>query len=221
MTAREQPRISHLGTFAVLFEAPGDFALMVQGRIWWMADYISGLTGIVEAVPGVTNLMLVYEHPVEDLDTARTLLLTAWRESASAAVQEGRCVEIGVTYGGHHGSDLLSIAKQTGLDVSEVVRRHAEAEYRVFAIGSQPGFAYLGGLDPAIARPRKAVPAFHVAAGTVVIGGLQAGIVASAGPNGWHAIGHTDVVLFNPAAERPALLANGDRVRFRHVGMLS
>ncbi len=186
-----------------------------------MAEYFTGAPGVVEAVTGVTNLMLVYAEPVTDLGSVRGSLLAVWRDSASVAIPEGRCVEIPVTYGGRHGMDLATVAEEVGLALGEVVRRHSEAEYRVFAIGSQPGFAYLGGLDPAIARPRKATPALHVAAGTVVIGGAQAGVVAAAGPNGWHAIGHTDVRLFDPAANPPTLLASGDRVRFRPAGLLA
>ena len=221
MRTPPQPRITQLGTFAVLFEAPGEFALGVQRRIWGMAERFTGAAGIVEAVPGVTNLLLVYADPVAELAPIRTNLLLAWHESALAATPEGRCIEVPVTYGGQHGTDLATVAEQTGLTLAEVVRRHRDVEYRVFAIGSQPGFAYLGGLDPTIARPRKAVPVLHVAAGTVVIGGVQAGVVASAGPNGWHAIGHTEVRLFDPAINPPTFFASGDRVRFRAVALLA
>ncbi len=209
------PRISQLGTFAVLFEAPGDFTLAVQGRIWRMAERLAGSPGLIEAVPGVTNLMLVHDRPVVELSDIRDRLVAAWEESASAVVPLGRCIEIPVTYGGRHGADLASVAAFAGMAVEEVVRRHTGKEYRVFAIGSQPGFPYLGGLDFAIACPRKTVPVLRVEAGTVVIGGVQTGVVASAGPNGWHAIGHTEVSLFDPAADPPTLLVSGDRVRFR------
>ena len=37
-----------------------------------------------------------------------------------------------------------------GMMAEEVVARHAAAEYRVYMIGFTPGFAYLGGLDPAL-----------------------------------------------------------------------
>jgi inhibitor of KinA len=36
-------------------------------------------------------------------------------------------------------------------------------------------------------------------------------------PGGWQLIGRTTAVLFDPARDEPALLAPGDRVRFRAV----
>ena len=59
MTAPEQPRISLLGTTAILFEAPGTFDLSHQRRIWALAATASKWPGIREAIPGITNLMLV------------------------------------------------------------------------------------------------------------------------------------------------------------------
>ena len=52
-----------------------------------------------------------------------------------------------------------------------------------------------------------------------MIGGMQAGVVAAAGPNGWHAVGHSEVTLFNPAKQPPNLFAPGDRVRFRKIAL--
>jgi allophanate hydrolase subunit 1 len=33
-------------------------------------------------------------------------------------------------------------------------------------------------------------------------------------PGGWHIIGHTDTVMFDPARDPPAILRPGDKVRF-------
>jgi KipI family sensor histidine kinase inhibitor len=171
---------------------------------------------VAEAIPGVTSLLLAFGAPPASPDPLTQRLLAAWEQSRDAPIPEGRSIDIPVTYG---GPDLVAIAERTGLDVAEVVRRHAAAEYRVFTLGSQPGFAYMGGVDPSIAIPRKAIPVLWVAAGTVVIGGMQAAVVAAAGPNGWHAVGHSEVTLFDPARELPALLAPGDRVHFRKIAL--
>jgi inhibitor of KinA len=81
-------------------------------------------------------------------------------------------------------------------------------------IGFAPGFPYLGGLDPAIACPRRETPRTHVPAGSVGIGGSQTGIYPVESPGGWQLIGRTDVVLFDPSSDPPGVLAPGDRVRF-------
>jgi len=76
----------------------------------------------------------------------------------SAGEAAGRFVEIPVLY---DGPDLAEVGN--GLSADEVVRRHAEAEYTVGAVGFQPGFGYLQGLPPELHTPRKASPRTRVA----------------------------------------------------------
>ena len=121
---------------------------------------------------------------------------------------------IPVAYGGQGGPDLPDVARQAGLDPADVVRRHHEATYRVGAIGFAPGFAYLTGLPPDLATPRRATPRVRVPVGSVGIGGAQTGVYTCPTPGGWSLIGRTDLRLFDPEREPPALLAVGDRVRF-------
>ncbi len=54
----------------------------------------------------------------------------------------------------------------------------------------------------------------EVPAGSVAIGGNQTGVYPFASPGGWHLIGHSEAVLFDPDAQPPALLTPGTRVRF-------
>jgi KipI family sensor histidine kinase inhibitor len=123
-----------------------------------------------------------------------------------------RLVEIPVVY---DGDDLADVARLAGLTTDEVVARHAAARYRVAFGGFIPGFAYLTGLDPALVVPRLATPRTRVPAGAVAIAGEYAAVYPRPTPGGWRLLGHTDVVMFDPAHdERPALLAPGDEVRF-------
>ena len=94
------------------------------------------------------------------------------------------------------------------------MRLHTESRLIVFAIGSHPGNAYLGGLDPRIAMPRRKVPRLRAEAGTVSIGGLQAGMGGMPGPSGWNWLGRTTIPVFDAQCDPPALLAPGDIVRF-------
>lgn len=125
-----------------------------------------------------------------------------------------RTVEIPVRYGGDDGPDLDDVARRAELDADAVVRLHAGADYTVHMIGFAPGFPYLAGLPPRIATPRRDSPRARVPAGSVGIAGGQTGIYPLATPGGWRLIGRTDVRLFRPDADPPALLAVGDRVRF-------
>jgi len=80
-----------------------------------------------------------------------------------------------------------------------------------------PGFAYLGGLSPKLATPRRTTPRTVVPAGTVGIGGSQTGVYPLDSPGGWNLIGKTPLAVFDIARPQPALLATGDRVRFRAI----
>jgi KipI family sensor histidine kinase inhibitor len=211
--ALREPKLSSIGTRALLLEAPGAFELGQQKRIWSVADEVVTWADVEEAVLGVTNLMVVFSKPPRDLEATKAALLDAWQRLPEKAVS-GRVVEIPVIYGGELGSDLSAVAAYSGLLPEEIIRIHSAGEYTVCAIGSSPGFGYLHGLDPRIFMPRKTVPSLRMLKGTVTIGGMQAGISVSTGPNGWNAIGWAATPMFDLAKTPPALLAPGDQIRF-------
>jgi KipI family sensor histidine kinase inhibitor len=201
--------ISMLGTTAMLFEAPGALDLHVQRRIWTLAREVEAWPGVREAVPGVTNLMLTFSTPPADPDALGAALREAWDAAAELQV-EGKVVELPVAYGGEFGPHLHDVVAHTGLSVAEVVRMHCAPLYTVYALGSHPGYCYLGGMDPRIATPRRKVPVLGLPGGAVSIG-----VSASAGPSGWNTIGHTSMSFFDPTRDNPATLAPGDMIRFR------
>ncbi|MBU9849868.1 5-oxoprolinase subunit PxpB [Rahnella aceris] len=206
-------KISTIGSRAWLIEAPGDFDLPAQRRIWSLAVALRARDDIESLIPGVTNLLVLFRQTPADYDATFALLVAAW-EQAQAVHPQGKLIEIPVIYGGEHATDLDAVCQHTGLSPREVIRRHSEGCYTVFSLGSAPGFGYLHGLDPSLATPRKKVPSLNMLKGTVTIGGAQTGISALTGPNGWNAIGFAELTLFDPQAENPALMAPGDSVRF-------
>lgn len=115
------------------------------------------------------------------------------------------------------GIDLQAVAELTNLSVEEVIARHTARAYRVDILGFVPGFAYLSELDPALVLPRRQEPRPRVSAGSVAIAGVQTAVYPLATPGGWHIIGTTDTVMFDPHRSPPALLRAGDAVRFERV----
>lgn len=213
MNEKTDPSVSMIGTRAMLFEAPGAFTMAQQRRIWALREAARHRADVAEVIVGVTNLMLVFSEAPENPDQIETWLRDSWDRLPERHIQ-GRLFEIGVRYGGELGEDLFHVAAHAGLSREEVIALHHGAEYTVCALGSAPGFGYLHGLDPRIATPRKTVPSLNMLAGTVTIGGMQAGISALTGPNGWNSIGYTEISLFDPEKNPPALFAMGDRIRF-------
>ena len=175
--------ITPLGTSALLFEAPGETSVATQRRIWALAREAQTWPEVREAVPGMNNLMLTFAQPPRNrvlLDALRSRLLAAW-DAAEPLPLEGRVVELPVVYGGEGGPHMADVVAHTGLAVDDIVELHAAPLYPVYALGSHPGYCYLGGMDPRIATPRRQVPVLSVPAGSVSIGGVQTGVSASAG----------------------------------------
>jgi KipI family sensor histidine kinase inhibitor len=211
----EQGSLSLLGTTALLFEAPGaTMTLAAQQRIWALAREAQTWPEVREAVPGMNNLMLTFAEPPRRLDALQTRVLAAW-QAAQPLKLEGRVVELPVRYGGSDGPHMADVVAHTGYTIDEIVELHSAPLYTVYALGSHPGYCYLGGMDPRIATPRRKVPVISIPGGAVSIGGSQTGVSASAGPSGWNTIGSTDMCFFDPTQESPALLQPGDAIRLR------
>ncbi len=167
------------------------------------------LVDAIRAWPGVVDVVVarhdvaVYFAGTPVIDLARLAALAALPATATAP----RTLELPCVY---DGEDLAELARATGLDVARV---HAVATYTVETMGFAPGFAYLVGLEPALAAiPRRATPRTRIPAGSIGIAGGYTGVYPFDSPGGWHVIGRvTGTRMFGPDGP---LLALGDRVRF-------
>ena len=215
---REQIRTCWLSEAAAVLEAPGAITLETQRRIWMLAEQFRSHPHVREVVPGMNNLSVELAPSAPPGTDLPEQLRAAWMGSTPAAPSPARVIEIPVTYGGEAGPDLDEVARHSRLSAAEVVRVHCAGVYTVYFLGFLPGFAYLGGLDPRLATPRRREPRHAVPAGSVGIGGEQTGVYPWASPGGWQLIGRTSLRLFDPASARPALLAAGDTVRFIDAG---
>jgi KipI family sensor histidine kinase inhibitor len=213
------PRASLLGTTALLFEAPGEPTLEAQQRIWALAREAEHWDGVREAVPGMNNLMLAFVMPPHDPEEIERCLVQRWT-SITPVPLDGRCIDLPVTYGGESGPHMADVVAHTGLSIDDIVAIHTAPTYPVYALGSHPGYCYLGGMDPRIATPRRKVPVVKIPAGAVSIGGGQTGVSASDGPSGWNTIGSTEMAFFDVARTPPALLRPGDSIRFKVLRVL-
>ncbi|QWF80891.1 putative protein YbgJ [Amycolatopsis sp. CA-230715] len=166
--------------------------------------------GITEIVPGARSVLVVAEPGA--LDPVRRLVESADLQHPP----EGAPREI-VLDARYDGEDLELVARTAGIGTDEVVRLHTEAEYTVAFTGFAPGFGYLTGLPEPLRQPRLETPRTRVPPGSLGVAGEFTGVYPRSSPGGWRLIGNVDAPLFDPKAERPALLAPGDRVRFRSV----
>jgi KipI family sensor histidine kinase inhibitor len=170
--------------------------------------------GVVELVPGYRTLLVVAEPDRAGVLDELAAGLPGLELPPAGAVA-GEPVEIPVSY---DGEDLPEVARLTGLEPEEIVRRHTAPEYTVAFLGFSPGFPYLVGLDPALEVPRRDTPRTSIPAGSVGLAGGQTGIYPAASPGGWQLIGRTEVALFDPERDPPTLLEPGSRLRFTVAG---
>ena len=166
--------------------------------------------GAAEIVPAARTVLL---DGVADVEAALALLAT-WEAGVPVAPADqatGPLVELPTRY---DGPDLDEVARQWGLTTDEVVRTHQDTLFVVTFCGFAPGFAYCTGLPPELTVSRRADPRAAVRPGSVGLAGEFTGVYPSASPGGWQLIGTTTATLWDPAAEQPALLVPGTRVRF-------
>lgn len=218
-------RIHALGDAACLasFEDPLSPETVARVRVLAERLRAAAPAGVTDIVSAYGDIAVLYDP--ERVPAARGELpwrvIHEWLEREATGLGRGRAragreVEIPVVYGGEHGPDLDLVARHCRMTPEEVVRRHSAASYTVAAIGFLPGFPYLLGLPDELATPRRATPRLRVPAGAVGIGAAQTGVYPRESPGGWNIIGRTGLELFVPGrATGPALLAAGDRVRFR------
>ncbi len=183
------------------------------------AVHALGRPEVRDIVPALGGLALHFDPAFEG--NAQELAAALVGACLEAGLPKGtdvlRTVEVPVCYAPEFGMDLNEVSEKTKLPIQEIVDRHAAGTYRVLMIGFAPGHAYMGGLDPALAVPRRATPRIVVPAGSVAIAGEQAVVYPYAISGGWNVIGRTPLTVFDAGRQEPSLFATGDRVKFRPV----
>ena len=199
-----RPRVRACGRWALLLEL--DSAAEVAATAAVVRD--AALPDVVELVPAARTV-LVAVRPGGDLSAVRALVDEvdpAFTESAPGAVHT-----IPVVY---DGEDLALVAETAGLSCDEVVALHTGAEFTVDFCGFAPGFGYLSGLPEPLQQPRLESARSAVPSGSVGVADVYSCVYPRRSPGGWRLVGHTELVMFDPAADPPARLSPGDRVRF-------
>jgi len=166
--------------------------------------------------PALRDLIVGYATLSAEVRLGASTTLTAHtlREATmtpDVGPSAGREVRLLVDYG--RDADRADLEQRTGLSWANIVRLHQEGEYRVAFLGFTPGFAYLHGLHPALALPRRDAPK-RVPKGGVAIADGRAGVYPATSPGGWWLLGTTPTELFDPWQAEPTALLPGDRLRF-------
>jgi KipI family sensor histidine kinase inhibitor len=212
------PRFLPSGDKAVTVEFGHGIDAAVNSRVLALDRALSSaaIAGVREAVPTYRSLLVHYDPLEIGFDDLKQSLLALAKQPAppDSTLRRWR---VPVVYGGEFGVDLDDVARTHDLSTGDVIKYHTAGDYRVAMIGFTPGFAYLSGLDPAIATPRRQDPRTVTPPGTISIGGVQACVQCLAAPSGWHLLGRTPVRTFHPHRDLVFLMEPGDAVTFESI----
>ena len=173
---------------------------------------------IIDYIPSYASLLVIYDpistdHDLIKMEIEKSLENLVFTEPSSDGIR----VELPVYYSSESGPDLHNLSKTVGLSTRKIIELHQSIDYRVYAMGFAPGFAYLGEVDRRIAAPRQNTPRLKVPAGSVAIADRQTAVYPCQSPGGWNLIGLCPKTMFDAAKTPPTPIQVGDRVRFRQV----
>ena len=171
-------------------------------------------TEIIDLIPSYASILVVFDLLEIDHHHLRNKLKRVLKHCNSASSKQGRLVELPAYYSIESGVDLARIAKHAKLTVEQVISLHQAQEYRVYAIGFAPGFAYLGEVDERIAMARLTTPRLKVPKGAIAIADRQTAVYPAQSPGGWNIVGLCPVDMFNAQAKPSMPIEVGDRVKF-------
>lgn len=172
---------------------------------------------IVDLVPSYASLLIIYDLNRSDPFEVRAALRLALSNLDAVESSSGQLVTLPVYYSEESGPDLGIIAERGNISIDDVIDIHQQQEYRVYAIGFAPGFAYLGEVDERIAAPRLSTPRQKVPRGAVAIADRQTAVYPAQSPGGWNLIGLCPTRMFNPDQQPSMPVQAGDRIRFEAI----
>jgi inhibitor of KinA len=213
-----QPRFLRSGDTALVVEFGDRVDRDISARVLSLAGLIEAeaIPGVVEVVPTFRSLMVHYEPlvlPHADFERRLGPLIDRIRVEE----RPGRRWRIPACYDAETGPDLADVAERTGLSVAQVIERHSATEFHVYMMGFLPGFPYMGGLPAELELPRRENPRLRVPSGSIAIAMTMTIIYSLESPGGWHLLGRTPVLMWDPRRTEPTLLAAGDKVMFTPV----
>lgn len=176
----------------------------------------AGIAAVCETVPAYTSVLIRYDPDITSFAELKYICEPLVSRSP-ASDRVGNCHDVPVCFDAACAPDLGEIASRLRLAPGSVIRRFLEASFRVYMYGFAPGYAYMGGVPPALHQPRKPEAMRGYPVGSVLIAGPQCLISTLPMPTGWWVIGRTPLALLDRVSDKPPLFQPGDTVRFHRI----
>ncbi len=151
---------------------------------------LKDLEHILDLTPSYTSILVQYDIFHYDNVSIKKAIKKQLLTYKTKEIRKTKQIEIPVDYS--QGLDLQRVADFHNMSIEEVIAKHTEKTYRVYAIGFMVGFAYLANVDKSIQTPRLDTPRSKVPKGSVAIAESQTAIYPQQSAGGWNIIGHTN-----------------------------
>lgn len=205
--------------------AAGDRAFLltpaVPDRIAHLAAALTAgrPAGVADVLPAAETVLVTLDQRASAPRVRRELERIVTEVSAADSGDVSRAtspraidpVRIPVHY---DGPDLAAVAGMLQLRPAEVVAAHTGVVWHCAFVGFAPGFGYLAAPDGRLAVPRRATARTRIPAGAVGLAGGYSAVYPRETPGGWQLIGRTELDMWDPERDPPALVRAGTRVRF-------
>lgn len=213
-----KPTFKPVADYALLVTFAEDISESAHAAVVALDQAIAAMppVGVVETVPALVNLVVVFDPVVTDhlaVQDAVCDLLKALKPQGVTGVKR----RVQVCYDAPFAQDLEAVAQATDHTPEAVINAHLAGDYHVLMYGFSPGYAYLAGVPEAIQVPRKPAALRDVPAGSVIVAGPQCLVTTLTMPTGWSIIGRSPTQILTNDPDRPFLCDVGDRVQFERI----
>ena len=214
--------INQISEQAFILDFGSEINMEINNFVLSFTDYIysqiekSNFLEIKNCVPSYNKILIQFD-PLSDSKSKILDFIYSINQKDIPSIINKKTIEIPICYDNEFALDLADVAAFGRCTQEEVIRIHANLTYRVYMLGFQPGFAYLGSVNAEIASPRRETPRIKVPAGSVGIAGRQTGVYPCDSPGGWQIIGRCPIALVDWNSETPFILRPGDRVKFKPI----
>lgn len=219
MSSTSYPHCLPLGDQTVIMQFEKEVSFRVNSLVHTYAALLkdASIRGVLQIVPTYASLAISYDPVVISYRELVGELEQLRVQSDTSCTRIGRTIHVPIVYGGDDGPDLAYVAKAAGLYEDEVAGIHYSTLYFVYMLGFIASYPYCGDVDPRIALPRRSSPRIKVKKGSVAIANSHTIVYPITSPGGWHVIGRTPMVTFNPHSEPPSVFMAGDSIKFEPI----
>ena len=178
----------------------------------------ANLPGVVETVPTYRSLMIHYD-PMRTSHAEIVEAMTPFLDIAADGTEAtGTHWRIPMCFDAEFAPDIERVAEFGATTPDTVIDVLASTPQYVYMLGFAPGQPYMGDLPENLAIPRNKNPKPGVPQGSLVTATGLTNIYPITNPTGWHIVGRSPVLLFDPRrTQRPVLLSPGDVLHFERI----